>query len=50
MDIALNNNQLDYYCEKYLLENYNKYLAENNLKDSRENFENFIFQFLSKKN
>lgn len=50
MDIKLTNNQLDIYCEKYLLENYNKYLKNNNLEHSNETFENFMFQFLSKKN
>ena len=50
MDITLNKNQLDSYCEIYLLNNYNKYLKNNNLEHSNVNFENFIIQFLSKKN
>ena len=49
MDITLTKNQLDSYCEKYLLENYSKYLNENKLQDSEQNFKDFITFFLTKK-
>lgn len=49
MDITLTKNQLDSYCEKYLLENYNKYLNENKLQHNEENFKDFITIFLTKK-
>lgn len=46
MDITLKNNQIDFLCEKMILDRYNQYLHNEKLNHSEENFKFFITEVL----
>lgn len=48
-DIIISEKDLDLYCEVKLLNEYTKFLDENNLKNSEQNYSSFINCFLVKR-
>lgn len=48
-EIVISERDLDLYCEVKLLNEYNIFLKNNNLKNSTENYSNFIVEFLAKR-
>ncbi|MGL5229964.1 MAG: hypothetical protein ACRC8F_03990 [Cetobacterium sp.] len=47
--IIISEKDLDLYCEVKLLNEYNIFLKDNNLKNSEENYSSFIVEFLAKR-
>lgn len=46
-DLIISEKNLDLYCEVKLLNEYNKFLIENNLTNSNESYSKFLIEFLA---